>query len=175
MKFTLRVDIDFEKLAEAELLDGVCIFKTDRQDLSVEQLWHLYMVFQRVERSFRYLKTTLGVRPILHHIEHRSDAHIFIAILACHLLHTIEQLCRVHGDQRSWPTLSAELDTRQAVTVEMDDASGRRHHLRLVTKQTESQKQIYRLPGMSDCTPRTRRYVVEPPGSDETEEAVVST
>ena len=171
----LQVDIDEERLAEAELLDGVYILKTDRQDLSIEQLWHLYMMLQRVERSFRYLKTTLGVRPIFHHLEHRSDAHIFISILAYHLLHTIEQLCRAHGDERSWPTLNAELDTHRALTVEMDDATGRRHHLRLATRPTESQKQIYRMLGMSDCPLRTRRYVVDPSGSDETVGSVVST
>ena len=172
---TMQVEIDEHKLAEAELLDGVYILKTDRADLSMEQLLHLYMMLQRVERSFRYLKSNLGIRPIYHHLEARSDAHIFISILAYHLLHAIEQHCRAHGDERSWPTLNAELDTHRALTVELDDAAGRRHHLRLATRPTEEQKRIYRMLGLSEQPLRTRRYVVEPVGSDENEGAVLST
>jgi len=171
----LHLDIDTERLAEAQLLDGVYILKTDRHDLSIEQLWHLYMMLQRVERSFRYLKSDLGIRPIYHHLEQRSDAHIFISILAYHLLHAIEQLCRAHGDERSWPTLKAELDTHRALTVELDDAAGRRHHLRLATRPTEEQKRIYRMLGLSEQPLRARRYVVEPAGSDENDDAVLPT
>jgi transposase len=172
---SLHVDIDQEKLSEAELLDGVYILKTDRDDLSTEQLWHLYMMLERVERSFRYLKSDLGIRPIYHHLEGRSDAHIFISILAYHLLHAVEQLCRANGDNRSWPTLNGELDTHRALTVEFGDAAGRRHHLRLATKPTEEQKRIYRMLGLSEQPLRTRRYVVEPAGSDENGDAVLST
>ena len=172
---TMQVEIDEHRLAEAELLDGLYILKTDREDLSMQQLWHLYMMLQRVERSFRYLKSDLGIRPIYHHLERRSDAHIFISILAYHLLHAIEQYCRAHGDERSWPTLNAELDTHRALTVELDDAAGRRHHLRLATRPTAQQTRIYRMLGLSEQPLRTRRYVVEPAGSDENEGAVLST
>ena len=160
---SLAVEVDAEKLADAELLDGLYILKTDRKDLAMEQLWHLYMMLQQVERSFRYLKSNLGIRPVYHRLERRSDGHIFISILAYHLLHTIEHLRAAHGDSRSWPTLNAELDTHRALTVQMDDASGRRHHLRLATRPTEAQKQIYRMLRLSDHPLRTRHYVAEPP------------
>ena len=159
---TLHLDIDKEKLAEAQLLDGVYILKTDRDDLSMHQLWHLYMMLQRVERSFRYLKSDLGIRPIYHHLEARSDAHIFISILAYHLLHAIEQHCRAHEDERSWPTLNTELDTHRALSVELDDAAGRRHHLRLATKPTEEQKRIYHMLDLSDQPLRSAATSLSP-------------
>ena len=171
---TLEVEVDAEKLAEAEFLDGVYILRTDRQDLSMQQLWQLYMMLQRVERSFRYLKSNLGIRPVYHQLERRSDGHIFISILAYHLLHTIEQLCAAHGDSRSWPTLNAELDTHRALTVQIDDASGRRHHLRLATKPTEAQRHIYRMLGLGEHPLRTRHYVAEPPGSHENDDPVLT-
>ena len=88
----LRWSIDEQKLAQAQILDGIYIVRTDRSDLDSKRLWDLYMMLERVERSFRYLKSSLGVRPIFHHLQKRSDGHIFISVLAYHLLHTIEQL-----------------------------------------------------------------------------------
>ncbi|HLE88402.1 MAG TPA: hypothetical protein VI727_12155 [Candidatus Brocadiaceae bacterium] len=41
----------------------------------------------RVERVFRNLKSDLGLRPIYHQKERRVDAHIFISVLAYHVLH----------------------------------------------------------------------------------------
>ena len=170
----LQVRIDEQKLSDAHLLDGVYILKTDRRDLETQQLWQLYMMLQHVERSFRYLKTSLGIRPTFHQIERRTDGHIFISILAYHLLHTVEQLCRTHGDHRSWPTLNEELETHRALTIEMDDSQGRRHHLRLATTPTQTQKQIYRMLDLTDKPLPTRRYVVDLESSDENERAVLS-
>ncbi|MEW5815071.1 MAG: IS1634 family transposase [Spirochaetota bacterium] len=166
-KLDLHWSIDEKKLAEAEILDGVYILKTDRADLDYEKLWGLYMMLERVERSFRYLKSSLGIRPIFHHLQKRSDGHIFISVLAYHLLHTIEQLLLAHDDHRSWPTINDELETHRALTAEVPDGIGRVHHIRVATRATEEQKKIYRMLGLSTKPLRTKRYVVEAESSDE--------
>ncbi len=168
-KLELRWSIDEKKLAETEILDGVYILKTDRADLDSEKLWALYMMLERVERSFRYLKSSLGIRPIFHHLEKRSDGHIFISVLAYHLLHTIEQLLLAQEDHRSWPTINDELETHRALTVAVPDRADRVHHLRVATRATEAQKKIYRMLGLSAKPLRTKRYVVEVESSDENE------
>ncbi|KAB2835260.1 MAG: hypothetical protein F9K48_04595 [Candidatus Brocadia sp.] len=45
----------------------------------------------RVERAFRDLRSNHGLQPIYHQKEHRIDAHIFISVLAYHLLPVIFQ------------------------------------------------------------------------------------
>lgn len=157
-----------ERLARAEALDGVYILRTDRTELTTEELWHLYMMLQHVERSFRYLKSALGVRPNYHQLEHRCDAHVFISLLAYHLLHVAEQLLRSHGDHRSWPTILEELETHRVLTVTFDDVAGRQHHLRLATTPTEAQKTIYRMLGISAYPLPKKRYMVDPERSHET-------
>ena len=127
------------------------------------------MMLERVERSFRYLKSSLGIRPIFHHLEKRSDGHIFISVLAYHLLHTIEQLLLAQEDHRSWPTINDELETHRALTVAVPDRADRVHHLRVATRATEAQKKIYRMLGLSAKPLRTKRYVVEVESSDENE------
>ena len=167
--------IDEQKLADAQTLDGVYILKTDRTDLESDKLWSLYMMLQRVERSFRYLKSNLGIRPIYHQLQHRSDGHIFISILAYHLLHSIEQMLLAHGDHRSWPTIHEELQTQRMLTVSVEDTLARTHHIRLTTRSNETQAGIYQMLNVNPKPLPTKRYVVDPAGSDENEDAVLTT
>ena len=71
-------------------LEGNYLLKTHRSDLQKQQIWHFYMMLTRMEQAFRDLKTHLGLRPVYHQKEMRVDGHIFISILAYHLLQTIE-------------------------------------------------------------------------------------
>jgi transposase len=167
--------IDERKLGEAKTLDGVYILKTDRLDLDRHRLWSLYMMLQRVERSFRYLKSSLGIRPIFHHLERRSDGHVFISILAYHLLHAVEQMLLAHGDHRSWPTLNDELETHRMLTISVKDSGGNNHHIRVATRPNQTQRQIYRTLNLSEKPMPTKRYVVEPGGSHENEGPVLTT
>ena len=167
--------IDKQKLADAQTLDGVYILKTDRTDLESDKLWSLYMMLQRVERSFRYLKSNLGIRPIYHQLQHRSDGHIFISILAYHLLHSIEQMLLAHGEHRSWPTINEELQTQRMLTVSVEDTLARTHHIRLTTRSNETQAGIYQMLNVNPKPLPTKRYVVDPAGSDENEDAVLTT
>ena len=101
----------------AEELDGTCLLRTDRTDLAATEVWQLYVLLARIERSFRYLKSTLGIRPVFHQRTERVDAHIFISLLAYHLVHTIERRLQDNGDYRSWPTIRDLLATHQMVTI----------------------------------------------------------
>lgn len=166
-RLQLEWRIDERKLEEARLLDGLYILKTDRGDLQDQRLWSLYVMLDRVERSFRYLKTSLGIRPIFHHKQDRADGHIFISTLAYHLLHAIEQTLLAHEDHRSWPTINAELQTHRALTVELQDLDERLHHIRMATRPTSAQADIYRKLGLSSKPLKTKRYVAEPESSDE--------
>ena len=87
-------DLSWNPIDELEAnscaLDGNYLLKTNRDDLSDEKIWNMYMMLTHVENAFRNLKSNLGLRPNRHHKEQRVDGHIFITILAYHLLHAIE-------------------------------------------------------------------------------------
>lgn len=166
-KLTLGWKRDEQALTDAELLDGVYLLKTDRKDLKLDRFWAVYMMLSRVESSFRYLKSSLGMRPIFHHLERRGDGHIFISVLAYHLLHTIEQKLQAHGDHRSWPTINDELQTHRVLTLTLPAPKGPPRHLRLATTPTAGQKLIYERLGLSGKPLRIRRYIDEPGRSAE--------
>ena len=91
--------------AQGEELLGCYVLRTDRSELSADQIWELYVLLSRAEDGFAALKGALGLRPNYHQLEGRVDAHIFITVLAYHLLRFITYTLEQKGDHRQWPTL----------------------------------------------------------------------
>lgn len=130
---------------ESEKYDGIYLLRTNRRDLGKEEIWRLYMMLVRVEDAFRDLKGELGIRPVCHQKEERVRGHIFISILAYHLLHAIEWTLRKFGDKRKWRKIRSILETHQVVTVILPDRDGiHTHHIRVATEPNSEQKEIYK-------------------------------
>jgi transposase len=128
----------------AQPLDGTYLLRTDRQDLSDEEIWRLYMLLTRVEAAFRAMKSPLMERPIFHHLEHRVQTHIFLCVLAYHLLVAIEKRCLDQGVHTSWATLREQLSTHQVVTVVLPAANGQTLRLRTSSTPEAIHFEIYR-------------------------------
>ncbi len=143
--------------------EGGYVLRTDRVELSDEEIWKTYMMLTRIEKAFRCLKTSLGFRPVFHQLELRSDTHLFISVLAYHILHTIESRLRMHGDHRSWDTIREILSTHQRLTIEYNYKEGEEvhhGHMRLCGMPKTEHKIIYHRLGLSDL-PLGRRYTIE--------------
>jgi len=121
-KFSYRVEES--KRAAAEKLDGSYLLKTDRDDVSAEEAWRIYILLTRAEAAFRMLKSPLEERPIFHRKEMRVDAHIFLCVLAYHLLVSIEKTLLDQGVHTSWGTVREILKTHQVCTVVLPTDSG---------------------------------------------------
>src|SRR5436190_21543813 len=50
-----------------------------------------YTLLTRMEAAFRAMKSPLMERPIFHHLQRRTETHIFLCIVAYHLLVAIEK------------------------------------------------------------------------------------
>ncbi len=132
------------KKATAGHLDGTYILKTDRQDLTDEEIWRLYMLLTRVEAAFRAMKSPLMERPIFHHLQHRVQTHIFLCVLAYHLLAAIEKRCLDQGLHTSWATLREQLSTHQVITVVLPTTTGRLLKIRTASTPEPVHRDIYR-------------------------------
>lgn len=143
----------------AEELDGTYLLRTDRSDLTEAEVWKLYVLLTRIERSFRYLKSTLGIRPVFHQRSERVDAHIFISLLAYHLLHAIERRLQENGDYRSWPTIRDLLASHQMVTIVHRCTDGTVLRLRRPSQPELEHRKIYqrlRIPATPPLPGRNR-------------------
>lgn len=136
-----------EKYAVEEERDGSYILKTDRMDLSNKEIWDLYIMLRRIEYSFLCMKSHLGLRPNFHSLESRMDAHMFISVVAYHLMHAIEYKLHQKKDPRTWETIKNILKTHVRITIsfnrKMDDGKDRKQMIRLSTKLEEGHADIY--------------------------------
>lgn len=121
-KLSWREEAD--KKGIAEKLDGSYVLKTDRLDMTADEIWRTYILLTRVEAAFRAMKSPLMERPIFHQLQHRVQTHIFLCVLAYHLLVTIEKRFLDQGVHTSWWTLRQQLSTHQVVTVVLPAANG---------------------------------------------------
>ena len=142
--------------------DGSYLLRTNRKDLTGEEVWKIYIMLTRVERAFRDLKSGLGIRPIYHQKDIRVEGHIFISVLAYHLLHAIEYRLRLKGDGRSWNTIKQILQTHQVVSVVLPDVDGEHvHHIRVATEPEGEQKKIYESLGVNPKPIKRQRLTIK--------------
>ncbi len=101
----------------AESLDGSYLLRTDRQDLTADEGWRIYTSLTRAENAFRCMKSPLSERPIFHHLERRVESHIFLCVLAYHLLVAIETTLLRQEIHTSWASVRDLLATHQVATI----------------------------------------------------------
>ena len=131
-----------EKMDEALSLCGDYVLKTD-QRFEATTLWELYMSLLKAETGFRMLKSSLGLRPNYHQLETRVDGHIFISVLAYHLLSWIRYKQEQAGDLREWKTIRRILSTHSLVTTRLPLKDGRIVSIRKASIPDAEQTLIY--------------------------------
>jgi len=139
---------DTGKKAIAEQLDGSYVLKTDRQELSADEIWRTYTLLTRVAAAFRAMKSPLMERPIFHHLPRRTETHIFLCILAYHLLVAIEKKFLDQGTHTSWWSLRQQLSTHQVVTVVLPISNGQTLKIRKGTTPEPTHCAIYETLGI---------------------------
>jgi len=135
-----------QRYADQQRQNGCYLLRTDRDDLSDKEIWETYTMLTKVESAFRCLKSSLGIRPNYHQKEQRSDTHIFISVLAYHLLHAIEYQLHRCNDHRSWGTIRNILSTHQRLTLSYNTKNldrAQRQHLRVCSVPEPEHKEIY--------------------------------
>jgi transposase len=156
-KKTFAYYLEEGKRAEAEQLDGSYLLKTDREDLSAEEAWRIYILLTRAEAAFRALKSPLAERPIFHHKECRVESHIFLCVLAFHLLSAIEKTLLDTGVHTSWATVREQLKTHQVNTIVLPTDGGMELRIRKATTPEPMHQEIYRKLGIPAEVMRPQR------------------
>ena len=122
---------------------GVYCLRTSQTDWDESTLWNTYTMLTDLEAVFRSLKSELGLRPVHHQITKRVSGHLFITVLAYHLVHAIRFRLKQADIHSSWSSLRKILSTQSRVTVSMQCKSGRTVHVRKSTRPEANQQSIY--------------------------------
>ena len=113
---------------------GVYCLRSNVHDWDPQTLWRTYTMLTDLEAVFRSLKSELGLRPIFHKTQNRSDGHLFITVIAYQLVQTIRRRLAEHGENASWTTLRRIL-RQHRVTASFRRKDGRTLHVRKATRR----------------------------------------
>ena len=123
-----KLRIDKAKVRKDQKLDGKYLLSTSDQHLSAEDIALGYKQLLEVERAFRTLKSTLGLRPVYHSRDDRIRSHV----LLCWLALLLTRITEVETTQ-SWPTIRRQM--QQQNLVQLFGKNGR------ILKHTEATKE----------------------------------
>ena len=132
-----------------ENTSGIYCIRTNQQALNHQEVWDTYRMLNDIEAAFRILKTDLGLRPIYHQKTDRISGHIFISLLAYHLLHTIRYQLKNNGIHDSWATIHTKLVNHFRITTSMQKENGKVIHIRKSMRPNPDQLAIYQACGVN--------------------------
>jgi hypothetical protein len=123
---------------------GEYVLRTNRLDLSEDEISQIHRSLTTVEDSFRSMKSQLGLRPIHHKRDDTSIAHIFISVIAYHFLAGVLRQLRQDGILYNWQTIRNILSTHVRVTTTFKTEDGSTVNIRNSTIPTINQVTIYK-------------------------------
>ena len=141
-----------ERIDSQDSHPGVYCLRTNWKEPDEATLWRTYIMLTDLEAVFRSLKSELGLRPVYHQTTERVSGHLFITVLAYHVVHNIRCRLKEKGIHSSWETLRNQLEGQCRVTTTMNRKDGRTIHVRKATKAEPMQQAIYGALGIS-CNP----------------------
>jgi len=159
--FAIRVTWDYLKEQAQQRFSGAYFLRTDRTDLSEKTIWSIYVMLTQVEDAFRTLKTDLQLRPVFHQKEHRSEAHIFITLLAYHLLHSIRCYLKQKDIRLSWGKLRDRMSTHCRITNRLNTRAGDTLFIRKCSQPEDFHKMIYDALGLDHSPYKTKKYTMK--------------
>ncbi|MDO8370270.1 MAG: hypothetical protein Q7S71_06185 [Candidatus Nitrotoga sp.] len=95
---------------------GVYCLRSNELSWDKEKLWRTYTMLTDLESVFRSLKSELGLRPVFHSKEIRSDGHLFITVLAYQCVQALRLNLKKAGIDGSWAQLRGTLAVQRRVT-----------------------------------------------------------
>jgi len=122
---------------------GIYFLRTNVDKLDEKTTWDYYNLTREIECTNRQLKTDLNLRPIYHKKDDRSDAHLFLGLLAYWIVNTIRYRLKQTGMTHYWTEIVRMMSTQKAVTTEATNALGEKVHLRLCSEPNKSTNDIY--------------------------------
>jgi len=117
-----------------EHADGCYLLRTNLEGYDAPTLWKTYIGLTQIEDCFRITKHDLGLRPIFHRREDRTQAHILVCFLSLVLWRTLQQWMAASGLGTAPRKLLEELAEVRSLDIVLPTKAGRPIRLRTVSK-----------------------------------------
>lgn len=138
---------------------GVYCLRSNELSWDEERLWRTYTMLTDLEGVFRSLKSELGLRPVFHSKEDRSDGHLFITVLAYQCVQMLRTKLKAAGINDSWARLRQTLSVQCRVTASLRRKDGRTVHVRKSTLAEPALMAIYNALAINPAPGGTKKLI----------------
>lgn len=123
---------------------GNYVLRTDRVDLDNESISKIHRSLTTIEGCFKYMKSDLGLRPNHHQKDENSTAHIFVVVIALHVITAILKKLKNNKISHTISTLRNVLSNHRRVTTVFNTDDDHVLEIRNTGTPTARQREIYR-------------------------------
>jgi len=124
------------------LRDGMYLLRTNLTETDPNVIWERYVLLTQVEAAFKSLKSDLAVRPVYHQLEHRVEAHIFVAFMSYCLMITLRQKLRYYAPGLTGRDALDKLNAIMMIDVRIPTTDGRILEMRRYSQPELEQRMI---------------------------------
>ena len=122
---SFKFKLSLKKLRRVRRREGRYLLRSNLSDQDPAKLWQFYIQLTQVEAAFKDLKDDLSLRPIFHQLEHRVEAHIFVAFLAYCLHVSLRARLRVLAPGLTPRSMLEKFASLQMLDVHFPTTDGR--------------------------------------------------
>lgn len=135
---------DMEKAGQYNNKAGVYFLRTNIEDTDEGLEWMIYNTIREIESTFRMLKTDLDLRPIYHHNDNSTMAHLHLGIMAYWLVNTIRYQLKKSGINDDWKEIKRKASTQKTVITTAQNTYDKILQIKRCTEPTEDLQQIHK-------------------------------
>ncbi|WP_139557291.1 IS1634 family transposase [Methylotetracoccus oryzae] len=122
---TFQFSLCKAKLRQTRRREGCYLLRSNLTATDPAMLWQYYIQLTEIEQAFKELKSELSLRPIYHQLDHRIEAHIFVAFIAYCLQVTLKFQARRLAPGLTPRAILEKLSAIQMVDVHLPTTDGR--------------------------------------------------
>jgi transposase len=148
------------RMKQLDDTSGYYVLRSNLTDKNEKEVFDIFTLLLDLEDAFRAMKSELGLRPVYHQSEYRCDGHLFITVIAYHVLHSIRLKLKRYGITHSWSTIRSRLATHYRVTTSMKRSDGKMLYVRKTAKPEQCHTLIYDALGLAQRPGKTSKVLL---------------
>ncbi|HPR86360.1 MAG TPA: IS1634 family transposase, partial [Prolixibacteraceae bacterium] len=122
---------------------GVYFLRTSLEANNEDVLWQFYNTIREIEATFRVLKTDLDLRPIYHHKDENTMAHLILGLLAYWVVNTVRHQLKAQGIHSGWREIVRTMNTQKAVTTLAQNVQDQVIIIRRCSEPNQNVRKLY--------------------------------
>jgi len=123
--FTVKYELNTQKIKEDERLDGTFLIQTNEAKYSKKKLLEVYKNLSRVENAFKIIKNDLDIRPMNHRKKCRIKGHVYVCVISYFIVNAIEYISKKANLNKSARKIVRQLDKVKLLEINLPNGDKR--------------------------------------------------